>query len=77
MAAERGFDAVAYGAIVDDLGDHRPGMDAARSLGILAPLLDAGMGKNEVRHWQMSLIYIFMISLQAHALHLVYLWVRK
>ena len=49
VAKERGMDAIAYGAIVDDLGDHRPGMDAARQLGILAPLLDAGIGKNDVR----------------------------
>lgn len=49
MAAQQGFDAIAYGAIVDDLGDHRPGMEAARQLGILAPLLDAGMTKEDVR----------------------------
>jgi uncharacterized protein len=49
MASRRGFDAIAYGAITDDLGDHRPGMEAARQLGILAPLLDADIGKNDVR----------------------------
>ena len=49
MAAQRGIDAIAYGAIVDDLGDHRPGMEAARQMGILAPLLEAGIGKNDVR----------------------------
>lgn len=49
MASRSGIDAIAYGAIVDDLGDHRPGMEAARQLGILAPLLDAGIGKDEVR----------------------------
>ncbi len=49
LAAERGIDAIAYGAIVDDLSDHRPGMEAARRMGILAPLLDAGIGKNDVR----------------------------
>ncbi len=49
MATQRGIDAIAYGAIVDDLGDHRPGMDAARQLGVLAPLLDAGIGKDDVR----------------------------
>jgi uncharacterized protein len=49
IAAERGCDAVAYGAIVDDLGDYRPGMDAARQRGVLAPLLDANIGKNDVR----------------------------
>jgi len=49
IAAERGYEAVAYGAIVDDLGDYRPGMDAARQRGVLAPLLDANIGKNDVR----------------------------
>jgi len=40
---------IAYGAIVDDLGDDRPGMEAARRLGILAPLLDAGISKSDAR----------------------------
>jgi uncharacterized protein len=48
-ASERGIAAIAYGAIVDDLGDDRPGMDAAREFGILAPLLDAGMSKEDAR----------------------------
>jgi len=45
----RGMRAIAYGAIVDDLGDDRPGMEAARKMGILAPLLDAGICKSDVR----------------------------
>lgn len=49
VASFSGMDAIAYGAIVDDLGDDRPGMEAARRLGILAPLLDAGICKNDVR----------------------------
>lgn len=40
---------IAYGANRDDLGDHRPGMEAARLRGIHAPLLDAGLGKAEIR----------------------------
>jgi len=48
-AREAGCDTIAYGAIVDDLGDHRPGMEAARRSGVLAPLLDARIGKTEVR----------------------------
>lgn len=48
-AEREGFRAVAYGAIKDDLGDFRPGMDAAREAGAIAPLLDAGIGKAEVR----------------------------
>lgn len=49
LAEKRGYDAVAYGAIVDDLGDVRPGMEAARRLGVVAPLLEAGIGKSDVR----------------------------
>jgi pyridinium-3,5-biscarboxylic acid mononucleotide sulfurtransferase len=55
LACRRGLDAIAYGAIVDDLGDDRPGMDAARQLGILAPLLDADICKNDVRRLALDL----------------------
>ncbi len=48
-ARERGFAWVAYGAITDDLGDFRPGMDAARRAGARAPLLEAGLSKGDVR----------------------------
>ncbi|UCF69100.1 MAG: ATP-dependent sacrificial sulfur transferase LarE [Acidobacteriota bacterium] len=48
LARER--DAVlVYGAITDDLGDDRPGMRAAERGGMRAPLLEAGLGKDEVR----------------------------
>jgi len=40
---------VIYGATLDDLGDHRPGMRAAEELGARALLLEAGLTKNEVR----------------------------
>lgn len=43
--------AVLYGAITDDLGDHRPGQRAAAEHGVLAPLVDAGFGKTEVRRY--------------------------
>ena len=49
VSSRRGAGAIAYGAIVDDLGDDRPGMQAAREMGILAPLLDANICKIEVR----------------------------
>lgn len=42
---------VAYGAITDDLGDHRPGQRAAAEHGVRAPLLDAGLGKVDVRRY--------------------------
>jgi uncharacterized protein len=49
VAERRGFGAIAYGAIDDDVGDFRPGMGAATERGVLAPLLEAGIGKQEVR----------------------------
>jgi uncharacterized protein len=44
-----GFDAIAYGVNVDDQGDFRPGQRAAREHHVLAPLLDAGLSKAEIR----------------------------
>lgn len=46
---ERGFDAIAYGVNVDDQGDYRPGQNAARKHGVVAPLLDAGLTKQDIR----------------------------
>lgn len=40
---------VADGNNVDDLGDHRPGMQAARTHGVISPLIDAGFTKDDVR----------------------------
>jgi uncharacterized protein len=54
-ARQRGLPWVAYGANRDDLGDFRPGMDAAREAGARAPLLEAGMGKAEIRDMSRSL----------------------
>lgn len=47
--AEHGFDAIAYGVNRDDQGDFRPGQEAARQHRVLAPLLDADLGKAEIR----------------------------
>src|SRR6185295_7455048 len=49
LAQAEGLRYLAYGATVDDLGDHRPGMTAARQRGVRAPLIDAGLGKAEIR----------------------------
>ena len=49
LAAELDLPCVAYGANVDDLGDWRPGMRAAREFAVRAPLLDAGLTKSEIR----------------------------
>jgi uncharacterized protein len=40
---------VIYGANMDDLGDHRPGMKAAEARGVRAPLIEAGLWKAEIR----------------------------
>jgi uncharacterized protein len=40
---------LAYGATADDAGDHRPGHGSAVRRGVRFPLLDAGMGKSEIR----------------------------
>ncbi len=49
LAGERGFAGVAYGINHDDLGDWRPGQQAAREHKVLTPLLDAGLTKAEIR----------------------------
>ncbi len=49
LATRRGFAAVAYGVNVDDQGDWRPGQRAAREHRVMAPLLDAGLTKGEIR----------------------------
>jgi len=40
---------IALGTNTDDLGDHRPGQRAAAARGAIAPLVDAALGKDEVR----------------------------
>ncbi|MFZ0145482.1 MAG: ATP-dependent sacrificial sulfur transferase LarE [Candidatus Sulfotelmatobacter sp.] len=45
----RGFDAIAYGVNLDDQGDFRPGQKAAAGHKVVAPLLDAGLTKQEIR----------------------------
>jgi pyridinium-3,5-biscarboxylic acid mononucleotide sulfurtransferase len=49
VAREHAEAPVVYGAIMDDLGDHRPGMEAARRYGVRAPLVEAELWKAEVR----------------------------
>jgi uncharacterized protein len=49
IAREHGGAIMVYGANMDDLGDHRPGMDAAKAAGVRAPLIEAGMWKEEIR----------------------------
>lgn len=49
LARDRGFAALAYGLNSDDPRDFRPGQRAAARHRVLAPLLDAGLGKAEIR----------------------------
>ncbi len=49
LASLEGGSQVVYGAVMDDLGDHRPGMQAARERGVRAPLIDAELWKQEIR----------------------------
>jgi pyridinium-3,5-biscarboxylic acid mononucleotide sulfurtransferase len=49
LARARGFAAVAYGVNADDTLDFRPGHRAATEHQVLAPLLNAGLRKAEIR----------------------------
>jgi pyridinium-3,5-biscarboxylic acid mononucleotide sulfurtransferase len=49
IAAREGAKALVYGANMDDLGDHRPGMKAAERSGVRAPLIEAELWKAEIR----------------------------
>jgi uncharacterized protein len=49
-----GFDSIAYGVNVDDQGDFRPGQIAATQHHVIAPLLEAGLTKHEIRELAQS-----------------------
>jgi uncharacterized protein len=49
LAEARGLAAVVDGSTTDDLGDYRPGRAAAGERGVRSPLVEAGMGKRDVR----------------------------
>jgi len=49
VARRHGCASLLDGANRDDLGDHRPGMRAATERGVRHPLLEAGLGKADVR----------------------------
>jgi uncharacterized protein len=50
IAQQRGFRATAYGVNADDTLDFRPGHRAAKEHRVLAPLLEVGLRKSEIRH---------------------------
>ncbi|MGQ0733713.1 MAG: ATP-dependent sacrificial sulfur transferase LarE [Acidobacteriota bacterium] len=49
LAAARGYRAVVDGSNADDRGDYRPGRAAAREHGVLSPLDDANLSKDDIR----------------------------
>jgi len=49
LADERGIAHVLDGSNVDDLGDFRPGLRALREQGVESPLIECGMGKEDIR----------------------------
>lgn len=49
VAAEEGMAVIVDGSNADDVGDHRPGMQAARELGVRSPLMEVGMTKEDIR----------------------------
>jgi len=49
IARRAGTAQLVYGANMDDLGDHRPGMKAAEARGVRAPLIEAELWKEEIR----------------------------
>lgn len=57
-ADAQGFKLILSGTNRDDLGDYRPGLQAASRWQVIAPLADLGIGKARVRaiaeHWQLS-----------------------
>lgn len=55
VARENGIQYVADGASLDDASDHRPGMRAAAELGIVSPLKEARLTKEDIREVSRSL----------------------
>lgn len=49
LARDRGFDVVIYGENASDVGDHRPGGQAASEFAVRAPLKEVGLTKAEIR----------------------------
>jgi len=45
----RGYRHIVYGVNLDDLGDYRPGQNAARQHQVASPLADVGLSKAEIR----------------------------
>lgn len=55
LADELGVAAIALGTNTDDLGDYRPGISAASERGAVAPMVEVGLRKSEIRTLSHSL----------------------
>ncbi len=55
FARLRGFAVIVYGENASDVGDHRPGAQAAAEFSIRAPLKEAGLTKPEIRELSVRL----------------------
>jgi uncharacterized protein len=55
IARAEGFAAILDGTQRDDLGDFRPGREAAARFGVRSPLLELGIGKREIRELALRL----------------------
>jgi uncharacterized protein len=55
MASEEHVDWVANGTNTDDLGDFRPGLEAAKQYNVRSPLVEAGLAKEEIRGFSREL----------------------
>jgi len=50
LAEEKNIHFVVDGTNADDVTDYRPGLDAAKALKVRSPLLEAGLGKDDIRN---------------------------
>ena len=55
IARAEGFAVIAYGENASDVGDHRPGAQAAAEFQVRAPLKEAGLTKAEIRDFSAQL----------------------
>jgi len=59
IARDEGVATIVNGANTDDLGDYRPGMQAAAEFRVVSPLIECGYNKQSVRqlaaHWQLPI----------------------
>ncbi|HSK74663.1 MAG TPA: ATP-dependent sacrificial sulfur transferase LarE, partial [Pyrinomonadaceae bacterium] len=49
FAEQRGIEFILDGSNTDDVGDYRPGREAAREKGVRSPFIEVGLSKNEIR----------------------------